>query len=62
MSGLEGYYSSIIFKAKKDDINSLSIFLSQVFTNKNKNLNLEIFINDYKYENISLDSKLLKFF
>ena len=58
----EGYYSSFIFKAKKDDINSLSIFLSQVFANKNKNLNLEIFINENKYENISLDSTTTKIF
>ena len=54
----EGYYSSFIFEPTDYKINSITIILKQVLTNKkNDDLRIRIFINNKKYKNIDLSSK-----
>lgn len=56
----EGYFSSFIFYQEKNITNSFTIFLKQVFTNKDDELILKIFINEKKFKEISINSKSKK--
>ena len=56
----EGYFSSIIFKIKNTKINSINVYLNQVFTNKNEDLKIKILINNKIYKEISLNSNSKK--
>jgi len=58
----EGYYSSFIFQSDKNKINSLTIFLKQVFVENNDELKLRIIINKTKYKDLSLNSKSKKIY
>ena len=56
----EGYFSSLIFEKKDKKINSINVFLRQVFTHKNENLKIKIIINNKKFKEISLNSNSKK--
>ncbi len=54
----EGYYSSFIFETTKHNFDSMKVILKKVLTNrKNDNLKIRIFINNFKYKDIFLNSK-----
>ena len=57
----EGYFSSFIFRLQDTKIETINVFLKQVFTNQNENLRIKIFINNKNYKEISLDSNSKKF-
>ncbi len=56
----EGYFSSFIFKTQISKMNSISIILKQVFTNKNDNLKINILINNKELKGITLNSNSKK--
>ena len=56
----EGYFSSLIFKTEDAKIDSIDVLLKQVFTYKDKDLNIKILINDKSFKEISLNSKSKK--
>ena len=51
----EGYFSSFIFKLQDVKIETINIFLKQVFTHQNKDLKIRILINNKNYKVISLN-------
>ncbi len=51
----EGYFSSFIFKLKDTKIETIDVFLRQVFTHQNEDLKIKILINNKNYKEISLD-------
>ena len=56
----EGYFSSFIFKIQKTKINSINVFLKDVFTHKSDNLKIKIFLNNKNFKEISLNSNTKK--
>ncbi len=56
----EGYFSSFIFKIQKTKINSINVFLKDVFTHKSDNLKIKILINNKSFKEISLNSNTKK--
>ena len=56
----EGYFSSLVFRTKDTKINSINVFLKQVFTHKKEDLKIKILINNKNYKEISLDSNSKK--
>ena len=53
----EGHYSNFIFKINGSKISSMTIFLKQVFTDKNSNLKIQILINNREYKKLNLNQK-----
>ena len=55
----EGYFSSLIFNIENNKINFVDIILDKVFSDKDDILRIEVFINDIKFKDFSLnqDSK-----
>ncbi len=56
----EGYFSSFIFRLQDTKIETINVFLKQVFTDHNEDLRIKILINDKNYKEISLDLKSKK--